>query len=585
LQELRNNITRSRGKYSRSLRAYTNTVNDGVILNLRDSPVQGFVQTDLSIEQDTAPTAQMSVIKSCIDTLVSKVASAKVRPYFTPINGSYNTVKVLKQTQIFFDDLYDRTDAVKKITMAFRDACIFDTGYLFVNPFDFSIMKISPWQASVLDAEYHYGKMTKALIVFEDVPKNILKNVYGIEGTDNYAKLEIFFDTEEGKAYLIAGGVEKKTANYNAPVPLVIVHYSSPVKGCKTTSITDDLYNIQWNINLLNARIKEAAGLSPANLILVPDGTNINVQNLDNRAGQVIRYKPIPGMGNPIEVSTPSFISTSYQQYLQFLINTAYEMTGISVLSAQSINPLGANASGAALQSMENIESGRFETQLNQAIRAYVDLAKLLIAMLPEDADILPAEANRSGYTWKDVKEQANLINIQYSAQTMLSKDPSKRLEQIMQLSQVGLIPQGKIGRFLEMPDLSEVFNIMTAAQDAVDKVIQLAVEDNYFEIPRYVSYDLLGRSITAMQNQLLGAYTKNNPETLLQLTRINQLDVMLQEILIKQGVIPIQQGEMQVSQNGIAAQGIQEAPGAVDAMNMGVPPETANDKNQWGEV
>jgi len=530
----------------------------------------------------------MSVIKSCIDTLVSKIASAKVRPFFSPINGTYNTIRVLKQTQIFFDDLYDRIDAVEKITMAFRDACIFDTGYLFINPFDYSIMKISPWQASILDAEYHYGKLTKALISFEDVPQVILKDVYGIDWHDNYAaKLDLYIDTEKKKIYLIIGGGSKvvKTLNYSGPIPLVILHCSNPVKGAKTTSIADDLYHIQWNINLINARIKEASQLSPANLIAGPDGTNISVQNLDNRAGQVIKYKPIPGAGQPVDVIAPIFIHPSYQELLEYYIQKAYEMTGISVLSAQSINPLGANASGAALQSMENIESNRFETQMNQAVRAYVDLAKLLITMLPENVDILPVEANRSGYKWKDVKEQANLINIQFSAQNMLSKDPSKKLEQIMQLSQVGLIPPGKIGRFLEMPDLSEAFNIMTAAQDAVDKVIQLAIEENYFNIPKFVSYDLLGKSITAMQNQLLGAYTKDNPETLEYLKRINQLDTMLQELLVKQGVIPVQQGETQISDQGIGAQGIVQAPSAIDAMSLGTPPETANDKNPQGEV
>jgi hypothetical protein len=527
----------------------------------------------------------MSVIKSCIDTLVSKVASAKVRPYFTPIQGTYNTIKVLKQTQIFFDDLYERVDAVKKITLAFRDACIFDTGYIFVNPFDYSIMKINPWQATILDAEYHYGKLTKALITFEDVPKSILKIVYGIDYHEHYAtKLDLYIDTELKNIFcIIDGGANVvKTVNYNGPIPLVMFHYSSPVKGAKTTSIADDLYNIQWNINLLNARIKEAAQLSPANLIFVPDGSNINTHNLDNRAGQVIKYKPIPSVGQPVEVATPAPISPAYENLLEYYIQKAYEMTGISMLSAQSINPLGANASGAALQSMENIESTRFETQMNQVVRGYVDLAKLLIAMLPEDTDILPAEANRSGYTWKDVKKQANLINIQYSAQSMLSKDPSKRLEQIIQLSQVGLIPQGKIGRFLEMPDLSEVFNIMTAAQDAVDKVIQLAIENGIFEIPRYVSYDLLGKSVTAMQNQLLGAYTENNPETLDNLVRINRLDTMLQELLVQKGVIQLPQGDVNVSQSGIAAQGIVEAPSSVDANllnNFDAPPETENDR------
>ena len=533
----------------------------------------------------------MSVIKSCIDTLVSKVASAKVRPFFTPIaSPSYEVNKVLKQTQIFFDDLYDRVDAVKKITLAFRDACIFDTGYLFVNPFDFSIMKINPWQASILDAEYHYGRLTKALITFEDVPVTILKNIYKVtDWNDNYIKtLDIYIDTDEKKIYLFAlsGSKILKEISYDGPIPLVIIHYTTPVKGAKTTSITDDLYNIQWNINLLNARIKEAASLTPANLIFVPEGTNINTHNIDNRAGQVMKYKPIPGTNQPVDVVTPSFISPEYQKLLDYYIRQAYEMTGISMLSAQSINPLGANASGAALQSMENIESTRFETQLNQAIRAYVDLAKLLISMLPEDADILPVDANRSDYTWKDVKKQANLINIQYSAQTMLSKDPSERLKQILQLSQVGLIPQAKIGRFLEMPDITEAFNIMTAAQDAADKVIQLAIEKEQYEIPEYVSYDLLGKSITAMQNQLLGSLTESNiNEVTVSLQRVNVLDGMLQELLIQKGVIQVPQGEIAVSETGIGAQGPVEAPSAVDAMNMGPPPEAANDKNQYGEV
>jgi len=552
------------------------------VLGLKDAAVLGLNQTDLSIEQDTAPTAQMSVIKSCIDTLVSKIASAKVRPFFTPINGNYQTIKVLKQTQVFFDDLYDRIDAVKKITMAFRDACIFDTGFIFVNPFDYSVMRINPWQATILDSEYHYGKITKVLITFEDVPETILKDIYGIEHTDHYAKyLELYFDLEEKKIRLFinGGAISKKEINYSSPIPLVILHYSSPVKGMKSTSITDDLYNIQWNINQINAFIKEAATLSPKNLILVPDGSNIAVQNLDNRAGQILKYKPIPGSGNPVDVVSPAFINGQYQQLLEYYIQKAYEMTGVSPLSASSINPLGSNASGAALQSMENIESNRFETQMNQAVRGYVDLAKLLIAILPEDSDILPPEANRSGCTWEDVKKQTQLINIQFSAQNMLSKDPSKRLEQIMQLSQVGLIPPAQIGRYLEMPDLNEVFNIMTAAQDAVDKVIQLAIEENYFDIPRFVSYDLLGKSITAMQNQLLGAFTTKNEETIIHLQRINQLDLMLQNILIKQGVIPVQVGEMQVSDQGIAAPGIVEAPNAIDAMNMGMPPETANDK------
>jgi hypothetical protein len=236
---------------------------------------------------------------------------------------------------------------------------------------------------------------------------------------------------------------------------------------------------------------------------------------------------------------------------------------------------------------MENIESTRFETQLNQVIRAYVDLAKIIIAIVPEDKDILPQEANRSGYKWADVKNQSALINIQYSAQTLLSKDPSTRLKQIMQLSQIGVIPPGKIGRFLEQPDLSEVYNLMTAAQDAVDKVIQLAVEEGIFNIPKFISYQLLEETVTAMQNQLLGAYTPENNEILVYLDRLQTLDDMLNEIMVREGFVQVQpSGPVQVSDGGIGAAGPVEAPSAADLTNnLQNPPETANDKNQEGDV
>jgi hypothetical protein len=528
----------------------------------------------------------MNVIKSVIDTLISKIASTKVRPFFSPINGDYTTLKVLKQLQVYFDDLYDRQDITRKIAEAYRDACIFDTGAVFVNPFDYSIEKIVPWQCTVLDAEYHYRNITKALISFYDFPGTGLGK-YGLEDGNAYNCLEILFDTQEEKVTLYLNGKEEKEQSFKGPVPVVFLHYTTPVKGAKTTSVVDDLYNIQRNIDLINAQIKDAAELSPANFIFLPDGSNVSPLNADNRIGTIFTYKPTPGGGSPPEVITPAFINGQYYTQLDNLIQKAYEMVGISQLSSQSVNPLGANASGAALQSMENIESTRFETQLNQVIRAYVDLAKIIIAIVPEDKDILPKEANRSGYKWADVKNQSALINIQYSAQTLLSKDPSTRLQQIMQLSQIGVIPPGKIGRFLEQPDLSEVYNLMTAAQDAVDKVIQMAVEEGIFNIPKFVSYQLLEETITAMQNQLLGAYTPENNEILVYLDRLQTLDDMLNEIMVREGFVQVQPaGPVQVSEGGIGASGPVDAPSAADLPNnLQNPPETANDKNQEGDV
>jgi hypothetical protein len=543
----------------------------------------GLNQVDLSVEEDTMPTPQMNIVKSVIDTLISKIASTKVRPYFTPINGDYTTIKVLKQLQVYFDDLFDRQDINRKITEAKRDACIFDKGDILINPITLEVEKLAPWQVAFLDAELHYGRPTKALIKYEDYPETTLKEKYGIDATAPYSTVELYFDTVERKIGIYVNQALKKEINYNAPIPIIELYYSTPIKGGKTTSIVDDLYNIQLNIDLINARIKEAANLTPANMIAVPDGSNINVEMINNRAGNVFKYKPIPGLTRPIEVVTPAFIAPEYQALLEYYINKAYEMVGISTLSAQSINPLGANASGAALQSMENIESTRFETQLNQVVRAYTDVAKMMIAVMPDDADILPDAANRTGYKWRDVKKQIELINVQYSGQTLLSKDPSTRLQQILQLSQVGLIPQSKLGRFFDMPDMNEVYTIMTAAQDAVDKVIQLAVDDGVYDIPKFVSYALLEESITAMQNQLMGVWAPKDKETTQSLERLQELDDVLQEIMIREGFTAVQPtGPIQAAENGMAAAGMVEAPSSVD---LGVPPGAANEKDTAGDI
>ena len=49
-------------------------------------------------------------------------------------------------------------------------------------------------------------------------------------------------------------------------------------------------------------------------------------------------------------------------------------------------------------------------------------------------------------------------MNIQYTAATALSKEPSEKLKQLMQLSQTGLINPAKIATYLDTPDMEEAY-------------------------------------------------------------------------------------------------------------------------------
>jgi len=64
---------------------------------------------------------------------------------------------------------------------------------------------------------------------------------------------------------------------------------------------------------------------------------------------------------------------------LNMLYQKAYEITGVSQLAAASRNPLGANASGAALREMTDIQSDRFALTSFQYQQFHLDLAQLFI--------------------------------------------------------------------------------------------------------------------------------------------------------------------------------------------------------------
>ena len=92
-------------KYLRNARLYTWT--PGLSLrNINQSQVIGYYDLNTYGEDNTS-SIQENVIASCVDTLVSKIASTKVRPFFNTVKGSFRDIQVAKQTQHFFDIFFD----------------------------------------------------------------------------------------------------------------------------------------------------------------------------------------------------------------------------------------------------------------------------------------------------------------------------------------------------------------------------------------------------------------------------------------------------------------------------------------------
>lgn len=254
---------------------------------------------------------------------------------------------------------------------------------------------------------------------------------------------------------------------------------------------------------------------------------------LSNRTGQIIQYDPIPGQtASPVTYATNDIISAQFVQLLDKLKNDAYEIVGISQLSATSQKPEGLN-SGVALSTMEDIESDRFETQLNNVIRLYVDIAKACLDIFPPDEDILPNDLTRANIKWADIVEARNNMKIQFSAAQSLSKDPSEKLKQLVALSQAGVVPQSHIATLMELPDLQSGYNLANNAFNAVYTFIDDVMKNGVPEtIPEYLPTDKGQLLETEVINTMLSLAVKP-VDNAVEIETLKQLLMKIQEVQV----------------------------------------------------
>lgn len=500
-----------KSKCLRNLRLFT--YSSTTTLDISESEVVGYYNRGtFSTSDDTTSAIQENVIASCIETLCSKIASQKVRPFFNTVNGTFKEMQIAKQAQIFFDMLYEENNVNEIITDAFRNACVFDKGIVKIS--DDGITNRLPWNVFFDPREVTYNQITHVAEKLPKTPGRILELKYGIKADRNldYTVYEYYDVMEHIKAVYVQELNKVVTHEYKPNIiPYLEIHYTNPIKGDTSQSVVDQLYGIQTQIDELLAVMKDSIAVNPGMTLLVPRSSNIKTNMLSNRTGQIIQYDPIPGQTtSPVTYATNDIISPQFVQLLDKLKNDAYEIVGISQLSATSQKPSGLN-SGVALNTMEDIESSRFETQLNSVVRLYVDVAKACLDIFPPENDILPDDLNRANIKWADIVEARNNMKIQFSAAESLSKDPSEKLKQLVALSQAGVIPQSHIATLMELPDLQSGYNLANNAFNSVYTFIDNVLVSGILpdKIPVYLPKNKGGLLETEIVNTMLSLSIK----------------------------------------------------------------------------
>jgi len=460
----------------------------------------------------------LNVCKSCVDTASAKIAKNKPRPLFLTSGGDAALQDKAKKLTKFCDGMFSAAGVYTAGQQAFVDALVNDTGAVKVSDDGADTLTVERAFVDELYAdeiESMYGKprqLHQKRLVHADVLIELFKDdpvkVTAIRAarmradgiTDHVEVAESWYlrsgpKATDGKhAMCIRGNTlvyEEYTRDY---FPFVFLYWTPPRRGIFGQGLIEELVGIQVEINRLLITIQEAQVLACVPRVYFDAATAATLKPMDNGMGGHYSF-----VGRPPMIQTASAMPGEIYQHLENLFRKAFEVTGISQLSASAKKPGGLD-SGAAIREYQDIETERFILVGQRYEEFFMQVARIMLDLMrsraESGADV--AVKSRSGkfvetIKWSDVDMDEEKYEMQVFPVSLLPTSPAGRLQTVKELVKDGFIAdRAQAMGLLDFPDLEAFQSLQTAALDNIRHRIDDILEHGTFNAPdRYLDIKL----------------------------------------------------------------------------------------------
>ncbi len=465
-----------------------------------DMPILGFGAYSYARQDQSARSLgrlSLNVVRNCADAVTAKITKSKVRPMFLTSDGDYAVQQKAKKLQRLTEGMFYEHGVYATTPRCFQDATVFGTGIVKTYREGDTICtdRVFPGELMVDDAEAIYGQprnMYQEKFLDRQVAKELWpKHAQAIEDATCASDDELTFqDTTSDlirvrEAWHLPSGKKAKDGRHvicidNATLlsekwtrdhfPFAFLRWGTPLLGFWGSGLADQLSGIQLEINKLLRQIQQAMHLGSTLKVFVERGSKINTSHVLNEMGIVIEYT-----GRPPEYSAPATVNPEVFSHLDRLYSRAYEICGISQLSAASQKPTGLN-SGAALDAYSDIESERFiaigrqwEDFHVEIARQQVELARELAEDDPNWSVVAMGKKNIERIKLSEADLDEDCYRMQVFPASALPRTPAGRLNMINNLLQMQLIEPQEAKRQLDFPELDDY---MSRADAWIDEVL-----------------------------------------------------------------------------------------------------------------
>jgi len=487
----------------------------------------------------------LNIVQSMIDTVVSKITKAKPKPTFLTDGGDWSAQRKAKQLTKFMEGQFYSSDFYDKATQAFQDSCIFGTGAIKIYKQDNKIKcdRVFIDEITIDDTESYYGE-PRQIHQTKQINKDVLKDMFPDHAgfIDDIGSSDgSFHDTAQDndmatviESWHIKSGpnatdgkhsicIENKTLweeEYDKDYfPFVFFRWGVRPLGFWGQGLSEQLAGIQLELNKILKTIQVSMHLTSIPKVFVEASSKVVAAHLNNKIGGIIKY-----VGTKPSYESVGSVPPELFSHLDRLYERAFEIAGISQLSAQASKPTGLD-SGKALREFSDIESERFQTVAARYEKAFMDASKVFIKIAKEcyleDDDFkvnVKGKKFMETVSWKDVDLEEDKYMMHIFPTSSLSNTPSGRLQDVQELMQAGMIPPEFGRKLLDFPDLEAYTNRVDAPIDDIERAIELMIDKGQYQTPE--PYQQLDMGIVMMQQAYLLYRTQNAPESRLELFR-----------------------------------------------------------------
>ena len=461
------------------------------------------------------PTA--NVVYACTDTVVSQITQNRPKPTFLTNNGHYRERMLAKEYNNFIMGEFFRTKAYELRALALRDSCVIGNGFVKVYPHIERDNKGNAIKGKVClertletelltdynDAYYGYPRslIQKKLVdrgvmlsLFPEKSKAILQAQHGnVDNTplstetvsDQFIVAEGWHlpsgeNAEDGRHVMACtAGIILDEPWKKPKFPFVKWSYNPNIVGYFAQGLAEILMPTQMEIYKLLIVASQSMELMGVPRILIDEFSQILETAFNNNIGTIIKYNKV----KPEFVNAQSNNPEIYE-WIKWLIQNAFQMSGVSQMSATSQKPAGLN-SGEALRSYDDIQRDRFaalarrdEDAVTELAYQVMDCAKDIAVECGSYTTVYPA---KDGTREVDLPKAAILEDtyiIQCFEESSLPQDPAGRRAKLSEMLAAGEITNKEFRRLSAFPDLAQDDALANALEERILNNLDSIIEN-----------------------------------------------------------------------------------------------------------